>query len=170
MEIINKTVIVTGGASGLGAAVATAFKAKGANVVIVDLNREEGQQLVEKLGDTALFCKTDITVTDELKAAMEAAMGKYGHIDILINCAGIFPIAKIIGKNGIHDLYLFKRVIDINLVGTFDAMRLAADKMIKNIPNEEGEKGVIINTASLAAFDGPTGQAAMHPARQPLWD
>lgn len=108
MEIKGKTAVITGGASGLGEAVAERFAGKGANVVLIDINEEKGEALAKKLGEQALFVKTNIVVTEEVKAAIEAAMERFGHIDIVVNCAGIAPGAKVAGKKGPHDLGVFQ--------------------------------------------------------------
>lgn len=160
MDLKGKTAIITGGGSGLGEAVAVMLTSNGANTVIVDINEEKGKALEERLGKSARFIKSDITVTADVQAAVDAAVEQFGGIDILVNCAGIAPGSKIVSKKGPHDLELFKRAINVNLIGVFDIMRLVASSMLKNQPNEENEKGVIINTASIAAFDGQVGQAA----------
>jgi len=168
MKIEGKTAIISGGASGLGEAAATRLIQNGARVVLLDLNEEKGTALVKKLGEGAAFIKTDITVTQEVQAAIDFTIEKFGKIDIIVNCAGIAPGMKIAGKKGPHDLDLFRKAIDINLIGLFDVMRLAADKMLKNELNDEGGKGVIINTASIAAFEGQTGQAAYAASKAAL--
>lgn len=160
MKIEGAVAIVTGGASGLGAAAAEMLAGKGAKVVIADLNEEKGKEFAEKLGDNAVFAKVNVTETADIEAAVQTAVEKWGKLDILINSAGIGSASKTIGKDGPTNLDWFKMVIDINVIGTFDATRLAAWQMSKNTPNEEGEKGVIINVASVAAFDGQIGQAA----------
>lgn len=160
MKISGKTAIITGGASGLGEATALMLAHEGANIVIVDINEEAGSALAETIGDKALFCKTDITSEEEAAAMISAAINRFGHIDICVSCAGIAPGAKIVGKKGPHDLGLFRKTIEINLIGTFNIMRLSAEKMMLNDPDEEGERGVIVNTASIAAFDGQVGQSA----------
>ncbi|NPV90586.1 MAG: 3-hydroxyacyl-CoA dehydrogenase [Firmicutes bacterium] len=168
MEMKGKTAVITGGASGLGEAVAERFAGNGANVVLIDINEEKGEALASKLGEQALFVKTNIVATEEVKSAIEAAAERFGHIDILVNCAGIAPGAKVAGKKGPHDLGIFRRAVEVNLIGTFDVMRLAAERMLQNTANEDGEKGVIINTASAAAFDGQVGQAAYAASKAAL--
>lgn len=160
MVLKGKTAIITGGGSGLGEAVAIMLNSHGANTVIVDIHEENGKTVEKQLGKTARFIRTDITVTADVQAAVDAAVEQFGGIDILVNCAGIAPGAKIVGKKGPHDLELFKRTMNVNLIGTFDMMRLVASAMHKNQLNEENERGVIINTASIAAFEGQIGQAA----------
>jgi len=160
MKIEGKTAVVTGGASGLGEAAARRLWAEGARVVLLDLNEERGAELIKEMGGHAAFCKTDISASDDVQRAIDFSQATFGKIDILVNCAGISSGAKIASKKGPHDLDYFKKVIAINLVGVFDVMRLAAFSMLQNEPNEEGGRGVIINTSSIAAFDGQVGQSA----------
>lgn len=160
MDINGIVALVTGGASGLGAAAVEMLVAKGAKVVIADMNEEKGNELAAKLGDKAVFVKDNVTVTAENEAAVAAAIEKFGKLDVLVNAAGIGSASKIIGKDGPTVLDWFKMVVDINLVGGFDIMRLSAWQMSKNEPNANGERGVMINVASVAAFDGQMGQAA----------
>ncbi len=158
---INETVaIVTGGASGLGEATVRNFVEGGARVAIFDMNVERGEMVARELGDAVIFHKVDVTSEDDVKAGIAAAMDAFGKITANVNCAGIGVAAKTLGKDGPHALGLFKKTIDINLTGTFNVFRLAAEQMAKNEPNEDGERGVIINTASVAAFDGQKGQVA----------
>jgi NAD(P)-dependent dehydrogenase (short-subunit alcohol dehydrogenase family) len=160
MQLENKGVLVTGGASGLGAACVRLLTQAGARVVIVDLNEEAGTALAKELGPTTLFVKTNVTQEVDVQAAVKAAVEHGNGLYIDINCAGIGVAEKTLGKRGIHSLESFTRVIQINLIGTFNAIRLAAAAMAENTPTPEGERGVIINTASVAAFDGQIGQAA----------
>lgn len=160
MDINGSVALVTGGASGLGAAAVEMLIGKGAKVVIADMNEEKGKEFAAQFGDNAIFVKDNVTVTAENEAAVAAAMAKFGKINVLVNAAGIGSASKIIGKDGPTVLDWFKMVIDINLIGTFDVMRLAAWEMSKNEGNANGEKGAIINVASVAAFDGQMGQAA----------
>jgi NAD(P)-dependent dehydrogenase (short-subunit alcohol dehydrogenase family) len=160
MEIKNATAIITGGASGLGEATAVRLCNMGANVVIMDLNGERGKALAEKLGSKAAFILADVTNTEQNQAAVDLAVSKFGRLDIAVNCAGIGVPMKTLSKNGPHDINLFKKTISINLIGTFDVIRLAAEKMANNEPNQWGERGVIVNTSSDAAFEGQIGQAA----------
>ncbi len=157
MELRDNVFLITGGASGLGAGTARMLAGAGAKVVLADLNREAGEALARELG--GLFTACDVTREDDAKAAVEAATG-LGMLRGLINCAGIAPAAKTVGKDGPHALELFAKVVSINLVGTFNMVRLAAAAMSANAPAASGERGVIINTASVAAFDGQIGQAA----------
>jgi NAD(P)-dependent dehydrogenase (short-subunit alcohol dehydrogenase family) len=160
MKIDGKTAIITGGASGLGEAAARRLAGLGSNVVVLDLNEERGQALANELGDKVAFCKTDICSTNDIEQALEFTKQKFGRIDILINCAGISSGMKTASKKGPHDLDYFKKVININLVGVFDVMRQSAYQMLSNDLNDEGGRGVMINTASVAAFDGQVGQVA----------
>jgi len=167
MEIQGKTILVTGGVSGLGEAVSTLLASMGGNVVMIDINGEKGEALAKVLKNS-LFVMTDITDNSQVKKAVDLAMEWRGRIDVLVNCAGVAPGAKLVSKKGPHDLELFKKTIDINLIGPFDVMRLTAEKMTLNSPNEDGERGVIINTASGAAFEGQRGQAAYSASKAAL--
>lgn len=160
MAFTNKVVLVTGAGSGLGAAVAQAVVAQGGKAVVLDIDAPAGQAMADGLGADALFCRCDVTREDDAQAAIEAALGQFGRIDGLVNCAGIAPGEKIVGRDGPHRLELFARTISINLVGTFNMLRLAAAAMAQNDADARGERGVIVNTASIAAFDGQIGQAA----------
>lgn len=160
MQVNGKTALVTGGASGLGAATAAALVARGASVVIGDVQEERGRKTAERLGAGASFVRTDVADEDSVKAAIGLAASGSGRLSIVINCAGILIGEKIVGKHGPHDLDRFRRVIEVNLVGTFNVIRLAAAVMQENPPEESGERGVIINTASVAAFEGQIGQSA----------
>ena len=160
MDIKNNTIIVTGGASGLGEATAEMVVAQGGHVVIADMNHEAGEALAAKLGTNARFIECDVTNEEHAQATIALAQTDFGGLQGLINCAGIAIGEKTIGKNGPHKLETFARVININLIGSFNMLRIAADVMSKQEPNSEGERGVIINTASVAAFDGQIGQAA----------
>jgi NAD(P)-dependent dehydrogenase (short-subunit alcohol dehydrogenase family) len=159
MEIRNSTFIVTGGSSGLGAATVEMLAAAGGRVVIADVNKAQGEALAAKLGNAARYVECDVTREDHGKAAVQAALG-LGGISGLVNCAGIAVGEKTVGKEGPHSLEKFTRVVQVNLIGTFNMIRLAADAMSKQSPNAAGERGVIVNTASVAAFDGQIGQAA----------
>ena len=160
MDILNKVALVTGGASGLGAACVRLLTQSGAKAVIADLNNETGSALAKELGEAVLFAQTNVTEEASMEAAVRAAVEQFGGLHILINCAGIGIAERVLGKSGPASLAGFTRVIQINLIGTFNAIRLAAAVMAENSPDEEGERGVIINTASVAAFDGQIGQAA----------
>jgi NAD(P)-dependent dehydrogenase (short-subunit alcohol dehydrogenase family) len=160
MQVKDNAYLITGGASGLGAAVARDLSALGARVVIADVNRDAGESMAKELGRDAKFRVTDVTSADSAKAAVELAVNGFGALHGLVNCAGIAWGEKTLGRDGPHRLENFARVVNINLVGTFNMIRLAADAMAKNVPNADGERGVIVNTASVAAFDGQIGQAA----------
>ena len=159
MDIRNSTFLVTGGGSGLGGATAEMIVADGGNVVIADVS-PSGEAFAAKLGKQARFVRTDVTDEKQGKAAVDLALSAFGALNGLINCAGIAIGEKTIGKEGPHALASFTRVITINLIGTFNMIRLAADAMAKQAPLPSGERGVIVNTASVAAFDGQIGQAA----------
>jgi NAD(P)-dependent dehydrogenase (short-subunit alcohol dehydrogenase family) len=160
MEIKNSTFIVTGGGSGLGAATVEMIIAAGGNAIIADVARAQGEAIVAKLGRQARFVECDVTREDHGKATVEAALSAFGGLHGLVNCAGIAVGEKTVGKDGPHSLEKFAKVININLIGSFNMIRLAADAMSKQQPNAGGERGVIVNTASVAAFDGQIGQAA----------
>jgi NAD(P)-dependent dehydrogenase (short-subunit alcohol dehydrogenase family) len=157
MEIKNKVFIVTGGASGLGAGTARMLVAEGAKVVLADVQDEAGEKLAQELGQTYVHC--DVTQEADGQAVIAAAL-KAGPLFGLVNCAGVAPASRTVGKNGPHALDLFQKVVMINLVGTFNMSRLAAAAMSDNTPEPTGERGVLINTASVAAYDGQIGQAA----------
>lgn len=160
MNIQESTAIVTGGASGLGEATVRNIVANGGNAVIFDLQEEKGKQLAEELGEQVQFVRTDVTKEEDVKASVQKAVEAFGGFNIVVNCAGIAIAEKTVGKRGVHDLGSFSKVIQVNLIGTFNVIRLTAEKMIDNEPNDEKERGVVINTASVAAFDGQIGQAA----------
>jgi NAD(P)-dependent dehydrogenase (short-subunit alcohol dehydrogenase family) len=160
MQLQSSTVLVTGGASGLGEGVVRRFAAGGARVLILDVNAERGAALATELGDGVAFARADVADEAQVMAAVVAARALGGRLDAAVNCAGIVTGARIIGKEGAHPLELFERTIRVNLIGTFNVLRLAALAMRDNAPNDAGERGVIINTASIAAYDGQVGQAA----------
>ena len=161
MQLKNKVAIVTGGASGLGRATAEKFLSAGARVAIFDLNEEQGTALVRDLGDSAIFCHVNIADDDAIAAGIERVMQEFGAIHICVNCAGRGGGAtKTLGKGGRFPMKLFRDVININLVGTFSVLSQASEKMAANEPGEDGERGVIINTASIAAYEGQRGQVA----------
>jgi NAD(P)-dependent dehydrogenase (short-subunit alcohol dehydrogenase family) len=159
MQIAGKVFIVTGGASGLGEATARMLIDRSASVLIADVN-PAGEAFAAELGANALFVRTDVTSEEDGHRVIASTLEKFGAIHGLINCAGIAPSEKIVGRNGAHSLENFTRTIMINLVGTFNMLRLAAEAMMTNEPIADGERGVIINTASIAAFEGQIGQAA----------
>jgi NAD(P)-dependent dehydrogenase (short-subunit alcohol dehydrogenase family) len=160
MRIDGKTFIVTGGASGLGRAAAEAILAAGGNVVLLDINAETGQAAAQALGAKARFVKADVGSEAEVQAAIDLALATFGRLDGAVNAAGTAPAAKVLGRNGPHALDLFEKTITVNLVGTFNVIRLAAAALAGNEPADTGERGVIVNTASIAAFDGMIGQPA----------
>jgi NAD(P)-dependent dehydrogenase (short-subunit alcohol dehydrogenase family) len=160
MELGNATFIVTGGASGLGEATVRTLAEGGANVVIADLLAEQGESLAKELGAKTRYAKCDVTSEADGTAAVELAVKTFGRLQGLVNCAGIAIGEKTIGKEGPHSLASFTKVVTVNLIGTFNMIRLAADAMAKGEPNAGGERGVIVNTASVAAFDGQIGQVA----------
>lgn len=160
MQIKGSTFIVTGGASGLGGGTARMLAGNGANVVIADLQADKGEALAKELGKSARFAKCDVTSEADGKTAIDTALKEFGGLQGLINCAGIAIGEKTIGKEGPHSLASFTKTININLIGTFNMIRLAAAAMAKQAPQESGERGVVICTASVAAFDGQIGQVA----------
>ena len=160
MQIEDRVFLITGAGSGLGAAVAQMVVSGGGRAVLLDVNAEAGAASAAELGDAARFQRTDVTSEAEGKAALAAARDAFGRVDALVNCAGIAPGEKILGREGPHALESFERAIRVNLIGTFNMMRLAAAAMAGNPAGEDGERGVIVNTASIAAFDGQIGQAA----------
>jgi len=160
MELEQKVAIVTGGASGLGEATVRKFIESGAKVGIFDLNEKRGTEISSELGEDAIFCKADITDESSVAHALEKVMASFGAPHLVVNCAGIANPGKIIGRDGLIPLSSFTQVLAVNLIGTFNIIRSAVGQMIHNSPNEDGERGVIINTASVAAFDGQIGQAA----------
>ena len=159
MQILNGVFVVTGGGSGLGAATARMLVEAGAKVVLADVNREAGEALAAELGSAAAFALTDVTDADSGKAAIDLAVSRFGRLTGLVSCAGVAPAEKVVGRDAPHKLDSFARTVSINLIGTFNMLRLAADVMSKAEPDAGGERGIIINTASVAAFDGQIGQA-----------
>ncbi len=160
MKLANSTIVITGGASGLGAAVARHVTTNGGNAVIADLNEAAGLELASQLGEQATFSSTDVTCPDSVNATLDLAQKQTQPFRGVVNCAGIIAAGKVVGKKGPHCLETFSKVIGVNLIGTFNVIRLAAERFVSNEPNEEGERGVIINTASIAAFEGQMGQVA----------
>jgi 3-hydroxyacyl-CoA dehydrogenase/3-hydroxy-2-methylbutyryl-CoA dehydrogenase len=160
MQIEKAGALVAGGASGLGEATARLLHHRGAVVTIADLNEEKGAALAEELGDDASFVKADVTVEDEVAAAVQAAGGAEGGLRISVCCAGVGWAEKVAGKRGPHQLMPFETVVRINLIGTFNVLRFAAAAMGANDPGDDDERGVCVNTASIAAYDGQIGQIA----------
>ncbi len=160
MKIEGKTFLITGGSSGLGSATAQLLVECNANVIVADLNVEDGQKIVAKLGDKSQFIKADVTSESNIKQAISLAVDTYHGLHGSINCAGIVSVEKIVSRRGTHSLEKFIKVMNINLVGTFNVARLVAETLSKSDLLPSGERGVIINTASIAAFDGQIGQVA----------
>ncbi|MGD7052388.1 MULTISPECIES: 3-hydroxyacyl-CoA dehydrogenase [Bacillaceae] len=160
MNIQNCVALVTGGASGLGEATVRNIVSKGGKAVVADLSEERGGNLKKELGDSILFVKTDVTKEEDVRKALDNGMETFGYINTVVNCAGIGVAQKVLNRKGPHSLEDFSKVISINLIGSFNVIRLAAERMKENEPNAEGERGVVVNTASVAAFDGQIGQAA----------
>jgi NAD(P)-dependent dehydrogenase (short-subunit alcohol dehydrogenase family) len=158
MQIRNSIFLVTGGASGLGAATARMAAENGARVVIADMQTEAGEALAKELGGR--FAKCDVTSEADGKAAVALALKEFGGVHVLVNCAGIAIAERTVGKEAPHALASFTKTITVNLIGTFNMIRLATFEMAKAVPNAAGERGVVVNTASVAAFDGQIGQAA----------
>jgi len=160
MDFNNKVALVTGGASGLGQACVRRFVDEGARAGILDVDEDKGRHLVDELGEKVIFCQTDVTSEASVQAAVDRVLAEFGSMHIVVNCAGVGTPAKVLGKGGPMALEHFSRVLEINLIGTMNVIRLAAAKMVDNTANADGEKGVVINTASAAAYDGQIGQAA----------
>ncbi|MDA8125935.1 MAG: 3-hydroxyacyl-CoA dehydrogenase [Deltaproteobacteria bacterium] len=160
MQIKDVNAVITGGASGLGEATTRSLVSMGAKVAIFDIAVERGEKLAAELGRNCLYANADVTNDEASRAGIARTMAAFGKINLAVNCAGVADPGKILSKKGPLSLELFNRVVQINLVGTLNIIRLAVEQMVKNEPNEEGEKGVIVNTSSAAAFDGQVGQAA----------
>ena len=160
MEIKDRSFIVTGGASGLGEATIRSLVAAGGRAAAFDLADEKGEALAHELGENVIYCHTDVADEASVEQGVQAALASFGALHGVINCAGIGIPAKVVGKKGPMDLGKFTKTIQINLVGAFNVIRLAAPHMINNAPNEDGERGIVINTASVAAFEGQVGQVA----------
>jgi len=160
MDITGKTFIVTGGASGLGRASAEAILAGGGHAVLLDVNADTGAAAEQALGAKSRFAQADVTSEEQVKAAVDLAVSAFGGLHGVVNAAGIGPAAKVLGRNGPHPLELFEKTLRVNAVGTFNVIRLAAAVISQNTPAENGERGVIVNTASIAGYDGQIGQPA----------
>ena len=160
MNIKGKGVIVTGGASGLGEATVRKLHSQGARVTIADVNSDAGKALEADLGQGACFMETDVRQETSVQQTIDGTIQQHGGLHILVNCAGILIAEKVLGKERPHDLGRFADVIQVNLIGTFNALRLAAAAMAGNPPGQEGERGLVVNTASVAALEGQIGQAA----------
>lgn len=160
MQVRDHTFLVTGGGSGLGAATARRLAAGGASVVIVDLQADAAEKVATAIGARAMFALADVTDEAQIAAAIAAARTKFGALHGAVSCAGIAPGERVLGRSGPHRLETFRRAIEVNLIGTFNVLRLAAQAMAENAPDPEDGRGIVINTASVAAFDGQIGQAA----------
>ncbi len=160
MDIKGNVAVVTGGASGLGEACVRNFIENGGKVSIFDFDSDRGEKVSEELGDSAIFCKTDVSDEKNVQESVDKTMDAFGAIHFAVNCAGVGVPCKVHGKKGVMSFDYFDKVIQINLNGTMNVLRLTSEKMLLNTPNEDGEKGVIINTSSVAATDGQIGQAA----------
>jgi len=160
MEIEGSIAVVTGGASGLGESTTRALVSAGAKVAILDLPISAGEKVAAEIGSDVIFCPCDVTQPDQIEAAIAKTVQSFGAVRIGVNCAGIGWVQRTVTREGPHSLDAFTRVIQVNLIGTFNVTRLVADPMTRNEPNPQGERGVIINTASIAAFDGQIGQVA----------
>ncbi|MGH8459986.1 MAG: 3-hydroxyacyl-CoA dehydrogenase [Stenotrophobium sp.] len=160
MKIQGKVFIITGGASGLGGATAQRLGALGAKILIADLNEAGGNELARQIGNGSRFVRVDVTSEADVQKAVDVAVKEMGGLHGAVNCAGVGTPEKVLGKTGPIALASFAKVININLIGTFNVVRLAAHAMSQQAPDEEGERGVLINTASVAAFDGQIGQPA----------
>lgn len=160
MRIEDVKAVVTGGASGLGEATVREIVHGGGCAAILDMNAKRGEALAEELGERAVFIKTDVTSEDGVKAALDAAEAAFGAVNAALSFAGIAVAVKTVGKEGPHPLELYSKVIQVNLIGTFNVARLAAERIAKNAPDENGLTGVIVNTASIAGYEGQKGQAA----------
>jgi 3-hydroxyacyl-CoA dehydrogenase / 3-hydroxy-2-methylbutyryl-CoA dehydrogenase len=161
MDLHGSAAIVTGGGSGLGEATVREIVARGGRATILDLARSKGADVAKSLGDAAQFCEADVASEEQVVAAVDATIRKFGLVNVVVNCAGIGTAGKTVDKEGKpFDLGLFRKTIEVNLIGTFNVIRLACAKMQSNTPNPGGERGVVINTASVAAFEGQIGQCA----------
>ena len=160
MQIQNKTFIITGGASGLGFATAQMIVGNGGNAVLLDINSVAGEDAETKLGKNARFVQTDVSSEESVKNALLIAQKAFGGISGAINCAGIGPAERVVGKNGVHSLASFTKTITVNLIGSFNVIRLVSEVLQNNEPSADGERGILISTASVAAYDGQIGQAA----------
>jgi len=160
VEIKQCVALVTGGASGLGGATVSAIVASGGRAVILDRPGSPGPDLAAQLGDRARFVAADVTSEEQVRQAVEQTIEAFGSLNVTVNCAGVGVAAKVVSRRGLFPLDLFTRCLEVNLIGTFNVIRIAAEAMLRNPPDANGERGVIVNTASVAAFEGQIGQAA----------
>jgi len=161
MQIPGIAAVVTGGASGLGEATARGLAARGAKVALLDLGRSKGAEVAGSIGSDALFVEADVASEEQVEAALDRVVERFGAIHTAVNCAGIGTAGRTVDREGEpFSLGLFRKTIEVNLIGTFNVIRLAAARMLKNAPGPDGERGVLINTASIAAFEGQIGQCA----------
>ncbi|WP_406672457.1 SDR family NAD(P)-dependent oxidoreductase, partial [Natronospira sp.] len=160
MKFENLNAVISGGASGLGFATAKRFVEAGGSVALLDVNEEQGQAAVKELGDKAIFVQTDVTSEEAVNGAVAQAVEKFGRIDVAVACAGIIGAGKVLSRKGPMPSDFFAKVISVNLVGTFNLFKAAAEKMAENEAREDGERGLLVSTASVAAFEGQIGQAA----------
>ena len=165
MQVKDRSFLITGGSSGLGAACATALAAAGSRVMIADVNRDAAEKLIVESDSKIAFAQADVRNATEMQSAIDASLNDHGPLHGLITCAGILRGSRIIGRENPHDLEIFQQIIDVNLVGTFNAMRLAAAAMTQTPPDQDGEQGVIITTSSIASWEGQIGQAAYAAAK-----
>jgi NAD(P)-dependent dehydrogenase (short-subunit alcohol dehydrogenase family) len=160
MDLKGSVAVITGGASGLGEATGRYLVENGARVSIFDLTEERGETIAGELGDSAIFCKMDVTDSESVQAGIDRTFETFGAVHIAVNCAGVATPGKVLGKEGPLPIQQFDQVVQVNLIGTMNVIRLSAEQMVKNTPNEDNERGVIVNTASIAALEGQYGQAA----------
>lgn len=160
MDIKHASILLTGGGSGLGAATARRVVAQGGRITLADVNIAAGEQLAKELGGAAMFSRCDVTSSESVRSAIDQSIAHFGPLTGVVCCAGILGASRVVGRDGPHDLELFRKVIEVNLIGTFNVLRLAAAAMASNEPNDQGERGVAVTTASVAAFEGQIGQAA----------
>ena len=160
MEFKNLNAVISGGASGLGFATAEQFVNAGGKVALLDVNEEQGEAAAGKLGDAAIFVRTDVSDESQVNAAVDRAAKEFGRLDVAVSCAGVLSAGKVLSRKGPMASDFFNKAIQVNLVGTFNLCKAAAEKMQENEPRADGERGVLINTASVAAYEGQIGQAA----------
>lgn len=168
MQVSGMVAVVSGGASGLGEATCRLLAAKGARIAIFDIAENRGERLAAELGETAIFCQTDVADTESVQLAVDQTMRVFGAVHAAVNCAGIPSASKVLGRKGPISMDLFNKVIQVNLIGTMNVIRSTVEQMVKNSPTADGERGVVINTSSGAAFEGQIGQAAYSASKAAL--